>query len=244
MSVHHEGERYAVVSCHVERPLDDRVWRAFSRLQARAPGGFRIAALMRPPDGAAREDEETWLERAREAAVHGPLGHHTHFGGPDTARPPAGVDAVARFRGEVKWLQANGVRPRFYCAGGWYLDAALAAEIALAGYVDCSAVSFSLPWLGAGDPRARLVAPARLEGLLEIPTTHSLGSAARALARLPDGVHVHFHDWELTSPRRRLLLTVVLTALARLRPVRDLDEVASAVAEAAPAVSIESVLGA
>ena len=28
-------ERYAVVSCHVERPLDDRIWERFSRLQAR-----------------------------------------------------------------------------------------------------------------------------------------------------------------------------------------------------------------
>ena len=43
----------AVVSCHVERPLDDRVWSRFAHLQTRTPGGFRIAALMRPPDRAA-----------------------------------------------------------------------------------------------------------------------------------------------------------------------------------------------
>src|SRR5438445_341135 len=65
------GGRYAVVSCHVERPLDDEVWERFSALQERAPGGFRIAALMRPPEPAAGEDEPRWHERARQAAGHG-----------------------------------------------------------------------------------------------------------------------------------------------------------------------------
>src|SRR6266540_342529 len=69
--------RSAVVSCHVERPLDDEAWSRFSRLQKRPPGGFAIAALMRPP--AAGEDERLWLERAREADAHGPFGLHTHW---------------------------------------------------------------------------------------------------------------------------------------------------------------------
>src|SRR5438105_2342294 len=73
------GGRYAVVSCHVERPLDDEVWELFAALQARPPGGFRIAALMRPPDTAAGEDEILWLGRARAAAENGPLGLHTHW---------------------------------------------------------------------------------------------------------------------------------------------------------------------
>ena len=60
-------EPCAVVSCHVERPLDDECWARFAALQEKAPGGFRIAALMRPPDADAGEDEERWLERAREA---------------------------------------------------------------------------------------------------------------------------------------------------------------------------------
>ena len=81
--------RYAVASCHVERPLDDRVWARFSRLQAARPGGFRIAALMRPPDPETGEDETIWLERARTAAAHGPLGHHTHWTSPTHARPTA-----------------------------------------------------------------------------------------------------------------------------------------------------------
>ena len=84
---HTTGKRYAVVSCHVERPLHDEAWRRFLDLQARRPGGFRIAALVRPPDAAAGEDETAWLERARAAATLGPFGQHTHWTAPDHARP-------------------------------------------------------------------------------------------------------------------------------------------------------------
>src|SRR5438046_6245314 len=84
--------RYAVVSCHVERPLDDEVWRRFSQLQRRRPGRFAITALMRPP--AEGEDEERWLERAREAEQLGPLGLHTHWTAPNHARPTGGDPAV------------------------------------------------------------------------------------------------------------------------------------------------------
>ena len=80
-------ERYAVVSCHVERPLDDPVWTRFAALQEARPGGFAIAALVRPADPAFDEDEARWVDRAREAAKRGPLGHHTHWTAPDHARP-------------------------------------------------------------------------------------------------------------------------------------------------------------
>ena len=88
-------ERYAVVSCHVERPLDDAVWARFLSLQERRPGGFALAALMRPADTSAGEDESRWLERAREAAARGPLGQHTHWTAPDHARPTGGATGRA-----------------------------------------------------------------------------------------------------------------------------------------------------
>ena len=47
-----------MVSCHVERPLDDGVWTAFAALQERRPGGLAIAALLRPPDSEAGETDE------------------------------------------------------------------------------------------------------------------------------------------------------------------------------------------
>ena len=59
----HVMDKVAVVSCHVERPLDDRCWSAFSALQAARPGGFEIAALMRPPAGG--KSDSLWLARAR-----------------------------------------------------------------------------------------------------------------------------------------------------------------------------------
>src|SRR5919108_4983116 len=123
--------RYAVVSCHVERPLDDEVWRRFSALQARRPGRFRIAALMRPPsDG---EDQALWLERAREAKQRAPLGLHTHWTAPDHARPTGG-DPAALVREQLEWLHDVGVAVDLFCGGGWYLDADVARAVAPPGY--------------------------------------------------------------------------------------------------------------
>ena len=131
---HMKGKRYAVASCHVERPLDDDCWRRFSRLHDRRPGGFVIAALLRPPDADAGEDAELWLERAREAAERGPLGHHTHFVGPAHARPAAGGGEHAeRVRREALWMRNHGLEPRLFCGGGWYIDDRVAAVLAEPG---------------------------------------------------------------------------------------------------------------
>jgi hypothetical protein len=241
------GERYAVVSCHVERPLDDRVWSAFARVQARRPGGFRIAALMRPPDASAGEREEPWLERARVAAAQGPFGHHTHFGGPETARPTDRGAAASRVLAEARRLRANGLAPGFFCGGGWYVDADVAEELAGLGYVDCSAVAFPLPWLGRGEPHLAAAAPCRIalpggHELPELPTTHSLGGLLRSFRRLPPAfVHVHFHDWELVDPRRRAALTIALELLARRATVLDLETARDAFADS-PVVPLRDVL--
>jgi hypothetical protein len=228
---HIDDTRYAVVSCHVERPLDDRAWSAFARLQERAPGGFRIAALMRPPaDG---EDEARWLERARAAAGRGPLGHHTHFGDADEARPTADADPAARVRGEAAWLSDQGLDLRLFCAGGWYMDVGLAAALAELGYADCSATAFRPSYLAPGAPRLALAEPAwlRVNGgarLLELPSTHSLGMSARAvLGPLPRHVHVYFHDTDLLSRARSLALQAALTLLGRRRRPLDLEQLRS-----------------
>src|SRR5437588_663804 len=148
--------RLAVGPCHVERPLDDRAWTLFSRLQERFP----VAALIRPPhDG---EDEQRWLERARSAAASGPLGHHTHWTGPTHARPTGG-DPAARVRREGAWLREHGLRPTLFCGGGWYLDADVAVAVAELGYVDCTATAFDPSYLAAGAPRARADEPCRLD---------------------------------------------------------------------------------
>src|SRR4051794_41907435 len=81
-------ERVAAVSCHLERPLDDEAWAQFRRLQERRPGGFAVAALIRPPHEG--EDRSLWLERARELAEAGAPGPPTHWTRPPPARPARG----------------------------------------------------------------------------------------------------------------------------------------------------------
>jgi hypothetical protein len=242
------GEPYAVVSCHVEAPLDDRVWAAFASVQARRPGGLRIAALIRPPDRDAGEREDVWLERARAAAELGPLGHHTHFVGPQHARPPqAGPEHAERVRVEAEWLRAQGLRPRFFCGGGWYIDEQVAAALGELDYVDCTATAFRPAYLAAGAPRLGLDEPAwlTLDGVrvLELPTTHSLGRALRGLARLPAGVHVYFHDTDLLDRRRRLALLATLSVLGRRRRVLDLERLADEAGPAAPERTFASARG-
>jgi hypothetical protein len=230
-------ERYAVVSCHVERPLDDDVWRAFERLLRSRPGGFVVTPLLRPPHEASGESEDRWLERARIAAKLAPLGHHTHWGGPTQARPKGVDDPAGIVRTEAEWLRARGVAPRFFCGGGWYLDEALAETLAELGYVDCSATTFRQGYLSEDAPRLQLAGPRRMRlpsgaELLELPATHSLGMLARGVFSLPTLVHVHFHDWELVDNRRAAALAVLLRALRlRHRPL-PIDELAERAAQA------------
>ena len=240
---HTTGKRYAVVSCHVERPLDDEAWSRFSALQERKPGGFRIAALMRPADTAAGEDETRWADRAREAAEHGPLGHHTHWTAPDHARPTGGGTGE-RVLAEGNRLRELGLEPTLFCGGGWYTDVEVAEACAELGYLDCTQRATRPSYLGAGEAWAALSAPARLRmpsgrTLRALPTTHSLGDLARALRRprsLPHHVHVYFHDTDLMSSRRRLALASLLPVLGRLAERTDLDALAAQLG-AAPEVA-------
>jgi hypothetical protein len=177
----------AVVSCHLERPLDDDAWRRFDAIRRR----FEVIALMRPPDPAFDEDEERWLERARTVEL---LGLHTHWTSPTHARPTGGNPA-ARVRRETEWMRERGLEPRWFCGGGWYTDDAVRATVVELGLVDCT-------------PRGGIPAP----GVL--PTTHSVGQLARALlGRLPDYVHAYFHDYDLLDRRRRIALTASLRVL-------------------------------
>lgn len=227
------NQGYAVVSCHVERPLDDAVWRRYSALLRRRPGGFEIASLMRPPaDG---EDGSSFVARAREAAGLGPYGHHIHWTSPTHARPTeeAQGEAAGAVLREGAWLREQGLEPLLFCGGGWYMDANVMAAVAELGYSDCTATAWRPAYLAQGSPRAALAQPAwvRLEDgrrVLELPTTHSLGAAARALAgRLPQIVHVHFHDYELLDARRRVALGATLAALARRRRPTRLDRLSA-----------------
>jgi len=240
-------ERYAVVSCHVERPLDDAVWARFVALQRCRPGGFPIAALMRPADAAFGEDETLWLERARQAAALGPLGHHAHWTAPDHARPSNG-DTGERVVAEGARMRELGLAATLFCGGGWYTDVEVADACATLGYVDCTPRARRPPYLPLGERWASLDTPSVVElpsgrTLAAIPTTHSLGDLARALPRRdwPALVHVYFHDTDLLDARRRVLLRVVLLALARRAQVTDLDALSVRLLPSGPRVAWDDV---
>ena len=191
--------RAATASCHVERILDDAAWERFSRLASARPAGFRIAALVRPPDADAGEPEQPWLERVRSLDV--PFGLHTHWTSPSHARPTGG-DPAERVRRELDWLQSRDLAPHYFSGGGWYTDDAVRAVVDDAGLVDLTATTFPLPY-GGGLARA---------------------------VRLPDYVHVYFHDTDLLDRARTLALHVGLRHAALRRPVRDLDDLSRAFA--------------
>lgn len=211
-------QRQAVVSCHVERLLDDAVWAALERLVSRRPGGFRVACAVRPPDPAAREPEQPWLARARSLAASTSLGLHTHWTSPTHARPSGGNPAE-RVRRELEWLRGNGLEPAFFVGGGWYTDEAVRAVLAEFGLLDLTATTFPLP-SGA----SRLV-PGPQPGL--VPATHTLGMAARAV-RLPDYVHVYFHDTDLVRRLRAAALRLALAHVGRRRRPTDVVAVSAA----------------
>jgi hypothetical protein len=213
----------------VERPLDDDVWRRFSALQVRRPAGFAIAALMRPP--AAGEDERRWLERARESQERAPFGLHTHWTAPDHARPTRGGNPAGLVQEQGQWLGSVGLRPTFFCGGGWYIDESVAGAVADLGYSDCTATAFRPGYLEPGAAHLQLEEPAWLDlgngrRLLEVPTTHSIGMLARGALgpfRRPI-VHAYFHDTDLLDARRAAALRIGLYLLGRKRTVMDLDE--------------------
>ena len=148
---------------------------------------------MRPADPAFGEDEALWLERAREAARSGPLGHHTHWTAPDHARPTGGGTgervlaegartARARSRADalLRRRLVHGRRGR----GG--VRRARVRRLHAARARDRRTSREGERW-------ASLDAPAVVElpsgrTLRAIPTTHSLGDLARGAraARLPE----------------------------------------------------------
>ena len=227
-------ERYVVVSCHVERLLDDRVWAAYSELLRRRPGGFAIASLVRPPDPAAAENEAVWLERARTLVDSGsPFGHHTHWTSPTHARPTGG-DPGERVAREGEWLRSRGLAPTLFCGGGWYTDLGVAEACAELGYADCTPRATRPAYLEPDAPWAELAAPAVVElpsgrELLALPTTHSAGDALRAALRpsLPRQLHVYFHDTDLVAPRRRRLVYLTLRLLGLRGSRLDLGALAA-----------------
>lgn len=224
--------RYVVASCHVEAPLDDRVWEAFSRLQAARPGGIPVAALIRLPHDAAGEDRALWLERARAAAARGAFGLHIHWLGPKQATP-VGIDAAPPLLREAEWVRSEGLRPTLFCGGRWHMDRGVADVCARLGYADCTARR-SRPTYFTDERWAQLAEPTTVvlaDGLsyVALPSTHSPREAIRAAftGNLPAWTHLAFHDTDLLVARRRAAVIAALRLLGRLRRPGDLAALAA-----------------
>jgi hypothetical protein len=126
-------------------------------------------------------------------------------------------------------MREHGLEARLFCGGGWYLDEGVAGVLAELDYADCTGTSFVPSYLEEGAPRLAADRPEWLtlpggQRLLELPSTHSLGMAARAvLGSLPPYVHVYFHDTDLLAARRRSALQGALAILGRRCETSDLD---------------------
>ena len=239
-----------MLSCHVERVLDDRVWRLFGDLHAGRPFGFTPTPLVRSPAFAEGEAGGPWLERVRALAARAPIGHHTHFGGVHHARPRIAGGTGELVRSEAVWLREHGLAPAWFCGGGWYLDRDVAGAVADLGYADTTAVT-AVPryWIeGARHLALRGPAWVRLDNgrrFFELPSSHSLGTAVRDLlwrGTAGEPVHIHIHDWELLDRRRRAALHAVLRVLAVTHRPLPLEAVIAEFADAAPEVLLSHVL--
>jgi hypothetical protein len=141
-------------------------------------------------------------------------------------------------RAEGTRVREAGLAPTLFCGGGWYTDGEVAETCAELGYVDCTPRAQRPSYLQPGERWASLAAPAEVElpsgrTLRAIPTTHSLGDLARVVARrrLPELVHVYFHDTDLLDARRRAILRAALPLLARRARATDLDAVAGGLSD-------------
>jgi hypothetical protein len=179
------------------------------------------------------EDEELWLERAREAEALGPLGLHT------TGRRPI-TPARRRRSGSARprtgeWVRSTGLDVRLFCGGGWYFDADVAARGRRARLrrLHGDVVPPVLPEDGA--PHLKLDEPTWLElgdglRLLELPTTHSIGMLARGVLGpvRPQVVHAYFHDTDLLDRAGRAGAPRRASPFLGLKRTRDRPARASA----------------
>ena len=101
------------------------------------------------------------------------------------------------------------------------------AAVADLGYADCTATAWRPSYLPAGAARRRSTsrpgsASTTAGGCSSCRRrTRSERRLARSAA-LPPVVHVHFHDYELLDPKRRLALQLTLAVLARRRRPTEL----------------------
>ena len=226
-------ERYAVVSCHVERPLDDRVWARFAALQERRPGGFRIAALIRPAGSGAR--------RGRDGLARAGAGG----GGARPARAPHALDGArprAPDRRRSRRARARGGRAAARARASSRRSSAAAAGTRISGSPKrapssatstARATAYRPAYLAAGRAAARARgarhasccrrAPAARRSRRRTRSACWRGTLLLAGGLGADVVHVHFHDTDLARRRAAAARSSGRcgSSAARARPYRS-----------------------
>ena len=173
-------ERYAVVSCHVERPLDDAVWARFSALQGDARAASRSRRCSAHPTPRPARTRAAWLERAREAAARGPLGHHTHWTARTTRgrRPPGPGSACAR---KASGYASSASRRRSSAEAAGTRTPRSRRPAPSSGTSTARREATRPAYLAAGERWAFLPAPARIR----LPSARAARHSDDALARRP-----------------------------------------------------------
>jgi len=234
---------------HVERLYDDGIWptlrRALERLERHGGRATLFISTRR-----ARQSERDLGDRLQWLADHGhEVAQHTHFhrssppdSRPDAPAPPSADDIVASLDGDYDYLVEHGHVPRGFCAGTWSIYPAAAAWLRRREFrYDCSFRSYALdydnPSAVAGDSHA---GTALVDGVLQIPTTASLGVMARRIATrrypsVPFGgssyALFYLHDWDLRVRRKEVAWHVLARRLGGSAVV-PVQEVAHAVENA------------
>ena len=209
-------ERYAVVSCHVERLLDDRVWARFAELQERRPGGLRSPRCFgRPTRGRRGRGRAPGSSGLARPPTRGPLGHHTHWTAPDPCAADAAATRRARAGGRRAGCGSTALRPTLFCGGGWYTDRAVARGLCRARLrgLHAACVTARLSPRRRRSARARRACAARARRAeLARAADHALrrrrargASRRRACRRV---VHVYFHDTDLVDGARRGVISL------------------------------------
>ena len=237
---HTTGKRYAVVSCHVERPLDDE----------------RVGALLGAPGapaGRVRDRGADAAGRRRGRRGRGALGRAG--AGSRRARPARAPHALDRARSRAARRATEPARACSRREGGCASSASRRRCSAAAAGTRTRRSPRPAPSSATSTARrARRAAVPRRRGALgiargagarsafaervcsAIPTTHSLGDLARALARprsLPRCRPRVLPRHRPVTGGDRSLLAVLLPLLSRLATPTDLDALAASLEDRA-----------
>jgi peptidoglycan/xylan/chitin deacetylase (PgdA/CDA1 family) len=218
---------------HAERLERDDVWRRTTSLLSALEARDGRATVFVHPYTAIRAGADLGARIAELSGRGHEVAQHTHYYAADPPDAPASRpvtdlsdENVRRcLERDRRYLREAGADPVGFTAGAWVEHAEAGRWLAQAGFrYDCTGRSFDLRHAASGvDPRGRRRAAAMDGPVVDLPTTDSLGGAARRIvgsgpATLPVGAAryslVYLHDYDLVRWRYR---AAARATIARVR---------------------------